>query len=396
MVTRKPLSLPVLVFLLISATLLMALPYDSLRAYGDHPHFFNIAALPGLPYFDFWSEFPPLFPFLSELLYLLSGGVEHVYTYLLMLLLTVANLGSVLLFERIVARLDLEDSLWRGVLFAALSAALPYHWRYFDTFAVFFALLALHLALSRRAPVPAGAGLQPGHSHQALPSPLPARPVEVPPAPPRRDHHRAGPGLAPAGLRRALVGLAAVHRRLAPIPGRQGLLGDGLGSARWQLPLRQLRPAQRALSTPPPRRCQCGNPPVINPWLRLAVFGALGLFLFLRAHLDHPRRALSFAGLTAAIFLLWSPGWSVQWVLYLLPLILLTLPLRLALLLGAAHLFSQPPRMAHAALPRHVLHPAPHRPPAHPAPLPAGPGLVAAVRSPDPTAKSPEKQQLSP
>jgi len=82
-----------------------------------------------------------------------------------------------------------------------------------------------------------------------------------------------------------------------------------------------------------------GNPPFLNPWLRLAIFGALGLFLFLRARLDSPRRALAFAGLTSTIFFLWSPGWSVQWVLYLLPLILLTLPQRMALLLGAAHLF---------------------------------------------------------
>jgi hypothetical protein len=34
--------------------------------------------------------------------------------------------------------------------------------------------------------------------------------------------------------------------------------------------------------------------------------------------------------------LLWSPGWSPQWVLYLLPIILLVLPEREALLLSLA------------------------------------------------------------
>lgn len=339
MVTRKPLSLPVLVFLLISATLLMALPYDSLRAYGDHPHFFNIAALPGLPYFDFWSEFPPLFPFLSELLYHLSGGVEHVYTYLLMLLLTVTNLGCVLLFERIVARLDLDDSLWRGVIFAALSAALPYHWRYFDTFAVFFALLALHLALSRRGPVPAGLAFSLGILTKLFPALfLPALWKFLPR---RRAVTITALALALPLLVYAALWLASPQFTAASL---QSQAAKGSWETAWALldgnfrsgnfgPLDdRIDPAAAALPM--------GNPPVINPWLRLAVFGALGLFLFLRARLDHPRRALSFAGLTAAIFFLWSPGWSVQWVLYLLPLIFLTLPLRLALLLGAAHLFT--------------------------------------------------------
>ncbi len=43
---------------------------------------------------------------------------------------------------------------------------------------------------------------------------------------------------------------------------------------------------------------------------------------------------ISFVGITFAIFLMWSPGWSPQWVLYLLPLILLTLPIRQGLVLA--------------------------------------------------------------
>ncbi len=339
MVTRKPLSLPVLVFLLISATLLMALPYDSLRAYGDHPHFFNIAALPGLPYIDFWSEFPPLFPFLSELLYHLSGGVEHVYTYLLMLLLIAANLGCVLLFERIAARLDPQDYQWRAVVFAALSAALPYHWRYFDTFPVFFALLALHLVLSRRDSIPAGLAFGLGILTKLFPALfLPALWKFLPR---RRAITITALALVLPVLVYAALWLASPQFTKASL---QSQAAKGSWETAWALldgnfrsgnfgPLDdRIDPAAAAMPM--------GNPPLINPWLRLAIFGALGLFLFLRARLDHPTRVLSFIGLTAAIFFLWSPGWSVQWVLYLLPLIFLTLPPRLALLLGAAHLFT--------------------------------------------------------
>jgi hypothetical protein len=82
-----------------------------------------------------------------------------------------------------------------------------------------------------------------------------------------------------------------------------------------------------------------GRPSLVPPWASLVVFGALGLLLWLRSRLRGPwnlRAVLAFVGLTWVIFLLWSPGWSPQWVLYLLPLILLVLPRRLALLLTGA------------------------------------------------------------
>jgi hypothetical protein len=51
---------------------------------------------------------------------------------------------------------------------------------------------------------------------------------------------------------------------------------------------------------------------------------------------DHKRIAV--VGFTLTIFFLWSPGWSVQWVLYLIPLILLVVPGRMAILLVFGHI----------------------------------------------------------
>jgi len=338
MVKRKPLSLPVLVFLLIRATLLLALPFDGLRNYSDHLHFFNLAALPGLPYFNFWSEFPPVFPFLSELLHGLSGGAEHTYTYLLILFLSAAGLGSILLFERIAARLDLPDGLWRAVLFAALLAALPYTWWYFDILTVFFTLLAIDLAFSRRPAALAGLVLGLGILTKLFPAMLL-------PALWKNLSRRRALIMTPAALILPLLiyaalGLASPSFTAASL---QSQAAKGSWETVWALLDGNLRtgnfgPLDERFDPAAAELAQ-GNPPFLNPWLRLAIFGALGLFLFLRARLDSPRRALAFAGLTSTIFFLWSPGWSVQWVLYLLPLILLTLPQRMALLLGAAHLF---------------------------------------------------------
>lgn len=43
---------------------------------------------------------------------------------------------------------------------------------------------------------------------------------------------------------------------------------------------------------------------------------------------------MAFVGITIVIFFMWSPGWSPQWILYVLPIILLTLPLGQGLLMS--------------------------------------------------------------
>ncbi len=42
---------------------------------------------------------------------------------------------------------------------------------------------------------------------------------------------------------------------------------------------------------------------------------------------------IAFIGITWVLFLFWSPGWSPQWVLYLIPIILLGLDTKSAFLL---------------------------------------------------------------
>jgi hypothetical protein len=336
---RKPPPLPVWIFILIRAVLLLALPFEGLRGYGDHVHFFNLAALPGLPYLHYWAEFPPVFPFLSELLYTLSGGVEHVYSYLLIFLLTLADLGSLLLFLRLSRRIDASDDPWRGLLYAALLGGLAYTWWYFDSLAVFLTLLAAQLALSNRKGVWGGLALGLGILTKLFPALL--LPALWKFLPRKRAITITIVSLALTLLVYGGLWLASPEFTSASLRSQSAkgswetawaLLDGNWMTGNFGPESERLDPATALL----PR----GNPPVINSWLRLAVFAAAGLVLFLRSRLDDPRRALAFAGLTWAVFLLWSPGWSVQWLLYLIPLILLTLPQRLAVLLGAALVFA--------------------------------------------------------
>jgi hypothetical protein len=334
----KPISnsrwLPLTVFLLVRVSILLALPFEGLRGYGDLPHFFNLASLPGLPYLNYWAEFPPVFPFLSELL-LALGGQEHVYTYLLVLLFSAANLGSLLIFLRLTERVDAQPAAWRGVVYAALLGGLAYNWWYFDSLAVFFCLLGLEWSLSRRPTWLAGGALGLGILTKLFPALLlPALWRWLP-------RRRAVLITAWAGLLAVAVygglWLAAPDFTRASLQSQSAkgswetvwaLIDGNLRTGNFGPEIERLNPAAAAQAV--------GNPPRLNPWASLGVFGAAGLLLFSRFKPASLRQGVSFAGLTWVIFLLWSPGWSPQWVLYLLPLILLTLPERLGLLLAGS------------------------------------------------------------
>ena len=76
------------------------------------------------------------------------------------------------------------------------------------------------------------------------------------------------------------------------------------------------------------------NPARIPTWLTLIPFVLLGLFMLNRPQNSQQlnKDAVVFTALTFVIFFLWSPGWSPQWQTFLIPLLLLTLPERRAVL----------------------------------------------------------------
>jgi hypothetical protein len=334
--SRKQISLTLVgAFVFARLVNLIALPVEGLRGYGDFDNYYLInQQLSGLPFFHYWVEYPPVFPFLTRFLYQLSGGKDHIFTYLLVFLLTAADAGSLILFWKIACRLfPSQQALWRAGVYLLVLVVLPYSWWYFDPLAIFCMLLGLYLALERRWSA-AGAAAAVGIALKFFPglillaawqraswkqllwmSVISITPVVLLIG----GLWWASPEYTAASLR-AQASKGSWETIWAILDGnmRTGLFG----------PITErMDPAAAVI----PR----GNPAVIPPLASLLVFGGVGLAGLLKAKRQDELQAIALVGFAWALFLLWSPGWSPQWVLYLLPLILLTLPGRQSLLFGA-------------------------------------------------------------
>ncbi len=309
-------------FLTARLALIISLPIESLRGYGDLHHFYELAAL-GNPFLDLWVEFPPLFPFLSRGIYLLSAPLQHVYDYGLILLLTLAQTASVYIFVRLGQRLISGDRAeQRGWTYALLLVALPYGWWYFDPLAVLAMLAGLFLLLDgrgRRSALALGLGgltkffpllILPG-AWKWLPRRTAVQAVAI-----------------SLGMLIAMIGLLWINNPEMTRSSLSSQASKGSWETVWalidgNLQTGNLGPELERLDPQAAFQLR-GEPAQIAPWATLIGFAALGLAIFLTVEVTDPFHVTAFSGVTWGLFLLWSPGWSPQWVLYLLPLILLT------------------------------------------------------------------------
>jgi hypothetical protein len=69
-----------------------------------------------------------------------------------------------------------------------------------------------------------------------------------------------------------------------------------------------------------------GNPARIAGWLRLGVATAAGVWVFARARRLDDRGLVAFVAITLLVFFLQAQGWSPQWLMQIIPLVLLCFP----------------------------------------------------------------------
>jgi hypothetical protein len=315
----------VLIFIVCRLILLVSLSSDGLRGFGDFVHFYNLAGM-GLPMINYWVEFPPVFPYLSLLLFNLAGGKQHLYDYLLAGILTLAQAGSLGVFIYLVRKLYPDQFLANQRIWAyfAIILALPYGWWYFDPLAVFALLLGLAWLIERKVWQP-GLVLAIGVLTKLFP--IMALPLAW-----RWLLRRSAIWLIGIVLGITLgvyAGflLASPQMTLASLRSQAekgswetvwALIDGNLDTGNFGPEIERLDASTSQI----PR----GNPSRISSWITLIPFALLGGWLFWKARLPSPRSVIAFLGLTWCLFLLWTPGYSPQWILYLLPLVFLALP----------------------------------------------------------------------
>lgn len=325
-----------LLFLSSRLMLLLAFPPENLIAYGDFPYYFDLAALTEqgfYPFVDYWQEYPPLFPYINIIIYNLAGQAVKNHIWLLAFILLVVDSGNLYLLYRLALLLrGPARALQVAWIYTAIFVPTIFIFRSFDTITTFFILLALY-GLLKQKPTMLGLALGLGAMVKIVPVILVAAIWRM------RGMKSAivyglvalvisGLILAPLFFLNSKMTTASLLAQpskssyqtiWALIDGNEttgsfGPLADHFDPAKATQPL--------------------NNPARIPTWLTFIPFGLLGFYLLTRPRRlsDEKKDGVIFTTLTFTIFFLWSPGWSPQWQTFFIPLLLLALPEKRAIL----------------------------------------------------------------
>ncbi len=306
---------------------------------GDFRYFYALARLSDAgqwPYRDYWYEYPPVSSVLFWGVYQLSGGAEYrVWAFVVGLILLAVDVGNLFLLRDMGRRLHGEPTA--AVLcwfYALLAAPIIFPWWDFEPLVVFMILLALAWLLRGRrdrSAVMAALGILTKYS-----------PALILPAVWRFYDRRAAARYTAItlilsggvfGLMIAWGGRMAVSSLLAQFHKSSYQTVWALVDDNWRTGrLSDIETRDDPDTALEPQ----GNPAVVPAGIRLIPFAAVGLFIFSRKLRQDDRVIVAFFTVTVVLFFLWAQGWSPQWVLLLIPLILLNFPDRGGVLLCLA------------------------------------------------------------
>ena len=345
-------------------TLLLLRPGGFIRDWSDFDTYFGIAALSDYslyPFLDFWLEWPPLVPWLAVGAYRLSlllppwpDDPRLWFILILGAVFVLFEIGNFVLIYRLARRLFQQAStisrlLW---IYAGLFPPIYAMLGFFDGVALFFILLALDYLLDDRrflSAISVGVGFM-VKLIPALMLPVALRRLWYQY---RENGREAGVEM---GLYAVVFGLT-VLALLAPflIGGPQWVMASAramLGRASWETVWAladgyhgfgvvlgdRLNPAETNFAV---------HDSLLPWWLITLAFAGLYAFLFTRpADYSRPRNVVAFTGLTVIVFMLYNKGYSPQFLVYLLPFILLLFPngrgLTYALILTGLNVLEQP------------------------------------------------------
>lgn len=303
-----------------------------LGAQGDRLYHYALAELTAegqWPFRDWWSEFPPVWFFTTSIVYQLQGANANYTGWSMMLGLIVLafEVGNLVLMRKIGAHLHgANTGMALAWVYALTFAPVVFIWWNFETIVAFFLLLGLWWLLrgkDNRSAVAAALG--------ALTKFTPALLLGVVWRfrTPRAALRYSALTLGVFAL--AYLPLFAQNAEMT-MPSLTAQFGKSSYQTVWALldgnyttgnfgsVESHFDPAQASAAT--------GNPAVVPSWLRLGAAAAIGLFVFIRTRRFDDKGLVAFVGITLLIFFLQAQGWSPQWVVQIIPLVLLAFPTR--------------------------------------------------------------------
>lgn len=325
----------VVLFLVAEPTYLNGQEYGIGRI-GDQRYYYELAKISErgwLPFRDWWSEFPPFWPWLTVIVIQLGGaGLDYSrYALIMATIMTAADLGNLLLLHSLAKRLyGAERGTELTWLYALLPLPLIFTFWTFDAIVVFWLLLSLWLYLRSDAPRAAGSILL-----GILTKYLPILWLVAF----WRDRRPGAPSWWRMGLF-LLLSLSLVYGALFAFGSEMTVASL---RAQWNKPAYQSFWAllegrySTGLFGPVPAHLaatasQSATSPLISPWLRWGTWGLLMLSTLARQNIRQDRALIAACGYILLAFYLAAQGWSPQWLLPLLPLVLLVFPTRVGLL----------------------------------------------------------------
>jgi len=343
---RRDVLLIVALFVAFRLMWLMAYPPSAPMVFGDYQYYYDLARLAGQghwPFTGYWMEYPPVFAYLLQYLYVLVGDNYTAFATALGVVMLAFEAGNVVLVYRLAsfAHSSGEYALKLTWVYGYLFIPTLVVWHNNDVIPTFFLLLAADEYLrgrSNRSAVWLGLGTMSKFF------PIVLLPVIW------RFRRSVRSAVTYTAIAGAICLLMIVPLLVASptyaIPSLRALFVKSSWQTVWALLDGNLttglfgQPASVHLD-PAMATLASGNPARIPLSIPLLAFGLLYSWLWLKTPTPNsstqggPHVALDFhtlAAVTLVIFFLWSRGWSPQWLVMLIPFLLIVLPLGRALL----------------------------------------------------------------
>ncbi len=303
----------------------------TLGDYHEHYEFSRSITSENLPYRDYWVEFPPVWPALTALAAVFFKNFTN-WASFIFLIMTAFDVGNLILVRKLgIFFHEAEVGVALSWVYALLAAPLIMTAWNFESIVILTLLMGFWLWTQEKLHLSA-AWIALGILTKYLP-------VLILPVVwrfmPRRNaifYTAVSLGLTLLVLIPLIVwgeGMAVTSLTVqAEKPSYQTVwaLIDG-NYATGSFPGGQSRYDADAEAVQ-----RLGNEAIIPVWLRLIPFATFGLWLFMRPMPADESVQFAFLSVTVLLFMLWSQGWSPQWTVILLPLLLLNFPSRLGVL----------------------------------------------------------------